>query len=267
MSRETSGIFSAAGAAADKVKITPRVLIVGQQKEYEENLVKMSADACGNLAMMFVVPDMVTPAFVNPDDVEKSGDLWVLKEGRSIPAGLVNDTVSTDPEQLSTVLGRAITLRDMLELGARIIIYSVNESRPAKGKDGNVDNTNVKALFEKYAKQICWQQISREQYVSFAGGGDRVPAATYYCGFKDCPSSCTVYAQQANAADGPARGWSCYPLIGGEKPAMHSANIAEANLALHHLTEGRVSGLEAVSRHQGDIGELFARSVHNLQSL
>lgn len=142
-----------------------REKIVGRQREIEEQLAR---DAKGRA--VFFVNFPLTPMYINPKAVEKDpkSNLYKLKKGyeHAIPKGLIPDDKLKDPVQLSTVLGRVLSLWE-LKLNPVVIFYV---------KDRIVDSTQF-SFFKENHLNFDLQPIDEEiDYKPFIG---KISEATY----------------------------------------------------------------------------------------
>lgn len=149
-----------------------RIAIVGEQRLIEESLTMGSA--------IFVVQDMLTPLFISDEHVwlDAADGLYKLKNDDKalIPDGLIPEEKLKDPKQLSTVLGRVLSVPAMLKSGVKITVIHVNTHRPkADKKPGLVDATNIAKLKEKY-RNLHFQIIPQATYDHYK---TKVCAATY----------------------------------------------------------------------------------------
>ena len=149
-----------------------RIVVVGEQRLIEESLTMGSA--------IFVVQDMLTPLFISEEHVslDPADGLYKLKNDDKalIPDGLIPEAKLNDPKQLSTVLGRVLSMPAMLKSGVEVTVVHVNLDRPkADNKLGFVDATNIAKLKEKY-RNFHFQIIPQATYDHYK---TKVCAATY----------------------------------------------------------------------------------------
>lgn len=149
-----------------------RIAVVGEQRSIEESLIKGSA--------IFVVQDMLTPLFISDEHVwlDAADGLYKLKNDDKgfIPNGLIPEEKLNDPKQLSTVLGRVLSMCAMLKNGVEITVIHVNMDRPkADKKGGFVDATNISSL-KKAHSNLHFQIVPQATYDDYK---TKVCAATY----------------------------------------------------------------------------------------
>jgi hypothetical protein len=93
-----------------------RTDVVNRQYSIEIKMAKHAEKG----AAVFFVPSLLTPMFVNRKHVEKNAasQLFQLKQGpeadKTIPDGLIPQNKLDDPQQLSTVLQRVISINELL---------------------------------------------------------------------------------------------------------------------------------------------------------
>lgn len=150
----------------------PRIPVVEAQRLIEVSLTTGSA--------IFVVKDMLTPLFISHEHVylDEKDNLFKMKndEKTFIPAGLIPEEKLNDPKQLSTVLGRVLSMRAMLESGVEITVIHMNRDRPKVGNNNEfVDSTNIVKLKEQY-KNLHFCIIPQETYDDYQ---TKVCTATY----------------------------------------------------------------------------------------
>lgn len=173
--------------------------IVGTQREIEIDVALSRAD--GKLgAAIFFVPTMLTPLYINPDDVFQDSDgLFKLKEGKRLPEGLIPPEKAADPAQLSTVLGRVLSMRDMLEEGLPITVFLVNRGRPRV--DNKAENVvwAEGSLIERYKERLKIVDITKEEYEQ---NKDSIAAASYlWWDQKGKMREAVFFASQINVPD------------------------------------------------------------------
>lgn len=143
-----------------------RKKIVGEQREIEEQL---AADKNGRA--IFFVKFPLTPLYISPDAVQfnEQSKLYELKPNHpdAIPAGLIPEEKLKDPEQLSTVLGRVLTLKKLEE--NPVIIFYVKHRE-------NVDRTQFEVFCKKRPNFILQQIDEAKDYTPFIG---KISEATY----------------------------------------------------------------------------------------
>ncbi len=149
-----------------------RIAVVGEQRLIEESLAMGSA--------IFVVQDMLTPLFISEEHVwlDASDGLYKLKNDDKalVPDGLIPEVKLNDQKQLSTVLGRVLSMPAMLKNGVEITVIHVNINRSkADNKQGFVDETNIAALKAKYPN-LHFHIIPQDTYDHYK---TKVCAATY----------------------------------------------------------------------------------------
>ncbi len=169
---------------------------VNRQREIEVEVI-----ASGKGDALFFVPTPLTPFYIDPNAVTQNAEgLYVLKEGYFIPDGLIPTEKQNNPAQLSTVLGRVLTVVDMLKKGIDVTVFCTTSDRPkADGKSGHVEPAHFKAL-QKQFSNLHIVTIPSEKYASLK---DTLPAATYF--FKD--QIVSVYSQQIRETFDPNRKW------------------------------------------------------------
>lgn len=210
MSRRSSSPTVFAGAAP-VIAVDPnaaRKVVVGMQRKTEEDLVQMLADSPDSQVMLVnLVKSMVTPMHVPLDMIEENGGLWVLKDDAELPEGLVKPEVIKDPAALSTVLGRRVTLENLLKTGRfHMVVVTIDANRKQIGSDAYIDDAEVQELLEAYPDQILVRKVSKEEYDNFDKANPPVPAATYESNGA-FPTAHTVMAAQANEDPTLARAW------------------------------------------------------------
>lgn len=122
-------------------------LIVIERQRCIENDMKRGDEA------VFFVPSMLTPLFINPDDIEfdPQDNLFKLKPGKTLPKGLIPADKASNPAELSAVLGRAVSIQKMLKSGVKITVLIEKQDRSQVGNaTENVDDTQIKLIQEKY---------------------------------------------------------------------------------------------------------------------
>lgn len=153
-----------------------RIKVVGEQCEIEHAVANSKIGKA-----VFFVPTLLTPMYIPLEAVEidREAQLYRLKPDYPIPDGLIPQEKLENPEQLNTVLERVLSVNGMLEKGSDIIILYVNrERKKVDGKEGFVDDSNIKALEKEYSNSLKLVAISETQYETYKESG--VCAATYY---------------------------------------------------------------------------------------
>lgn len=120
-----------------------RVGVVSEQREVEEKLAAGKA--------IFAVPSLLTPMFISPKYVtyDEKDSLYKLNttDKSVLPAGLIPESKLQDPAQLSTVLGRVLSVHGMLARGIEItILHTQKERQKADNKPGHVDAAEIHLL-------------------------------------------------------------------------------------------------------------------------
>lgn len=187
---------------------TLRIEIVGRQLEIEQEFVK---DPRGRA--FFFVKNPLTPLYIAPNSVKYDSEagLFVIKPGfeDTIPKNLISKEVLEDPKQLSTVLGRVLSLDGLKE--STILVFYINDRKDV-----------VATAYENFKinhKNFSFIKISEEKYQFYkkiieGGNQEEIPEATYVYHssqvadqlFEQC-----VFATQAN---NPA-GRSCWQILKG----------------------------------------------------
>lgn len=174
--------------------------IVGTQREIELDVARSRADGKMGAAIFFV-PTPLTPLFINPDDVFQDSDgLFKLKQGKRMPEGLIPPEKAEEAAQLSTVLGRVLSMRDMLEAGLPITVFLVNSGRPrVDNKAENVVPAQG-SLIERYKERWKIVEMTKEEYDQ---NKDSIAAASYlWWNQKGNMREAVFFASQINAHDG-----------------------------------------------------------------
>ncbi len=170
-----------------------RVGVVSEQREVEEKLAAGKA--------IFAVPSLLTPMFISPKHViyDEKDSLYKLNttDKSVIPDGLIPESKLQDPAQLSTVLGRVLSVRNMLARGIEITILHAQKERPkADNKPGHVDAAEIHLLTQQY-KNLHLKLIDEKLYEEFK---TRVCAATYWYDDKGVDAYVGIDASQINSA-------------------------------------------------------------------
>lgn len=142
-----------------------RETVVVRQREIEEAL---AHDTKGRA--VFFVNFPLTPMFISPDAVEKDPESGLFKikaeYKNAIPAGLIPVDKLNDTTQLSTVLGRVLSLWELKQ--NPVIIFYV--------EDRNVDPTQLVAFQKQHPNFVLQQIVKAEDYTPFIG---KISEATY----------------------------------------------------------------------------------------
>lgn len=175
-----------------KISVEARVSVVTEQREFEEKLAAGKA--------VFAVPSLLTPMFISPKHViyDEKDSLYKLNTNDKsvIPDGLIPESKIQDPAQLSTVLGRVLSVRNMLERGIEITILYVQKERPkADNKVGHVDPAEIHVLTQQF-KNLHLKPIEAKLYDEFK---TKVCAATYWYDDKGVDTYFGVDASQINS--------------------------------------------------------------------
>ncbi len=161
----------------EKAKISDeaqlRVAVVSEQREIEEKLKSGKA--------VFVVPSLLTPMFINSKYVryDESDSLFKLNtdDMSVIPDGLIPEAKMKDPAQLSTVLGRVLSVRGMLDRGIEVTILYHQVDRPkASNSAEHVDSHEIETMKKQY-QNLHLKVIEQKRYEDFK---TRVCAATFW---------------------------------------------------------------------------------------
>ncbi|MCH9643339.1 MAG: hypothetical protein K0U29_03865 [Gammaproteobacteria bacterium] len=258
MSREMFPNKSGGGAEAVP-QVDLREETVGAQQRFEAGLAAKGKLVCSKTAAVFLVRNMLTPLFVNPDEVHQNDSgLWVVNEGCKLPMGLVTDEILSDPAKLSTVLGRAVTLRQVLDQGAHILILMVDGDRPTVDKSANVDDRNLEQCLEKYKQQIIVRQITQGEYEEYSDVRG-VAAATYHYSVGGQRATCTIRAKQENAEGGRVRDWSHFCLVGEGRGDvnMHDLELSLTNKMLQELVKiDHISKLSEIAQKHDEVDQV-----------
>jgi hypothetical protein len=166
------GFLASPSRIIDESKL--RVVVVSKQKELEDKLESGVA--------VFVVPTLLTPMHIDPQYVylDEKDNLYKLTTANNspIPDGLISEEKLRDPKQLSTVLGRVLSVHEMLKRGIEItIICAHSERAKADNKEGFVDRKQIDTLQERYAKNLHIKFIDKHLFEQYS---QQVCAATYY---------------------------------------------------------------------------------------
>ncbi len=133
-----------------------RINIVGQQRKIEEEFVN---DPKGRA--FFLVKNLLTPLYIDPNAVEydPESNLFIIKPGfeQAIPKHLISKEVLEDPRQLSTVLGRVLSLNKLQKNS--VLVFYIKERI-------NVD-TKAYERFKMNHANFKFIEISEEIYQSF----------------------------------------------------------------------------------------------------
>ncbi len=148
-----------------------RIDVVDQQGQIEQNI-SAFGDAA---AAIFVVPDLLTPLFINPRHVTQRNGLYCLTETGTIPQRLIPQAKLDDPAQLSTVLARTLTIERMLASGVRVIVFHIHAHRKQVGGQGDVDESEFQKLRQRYPTLVLLP-ISQIDYKALQ---PKVCTATY----------------------------------------------------------------------------------------
>lgn len=175
---------------ADDAKL--RVEVVSEQRNVEEKLTSGKA--------IFAVPSLLTPMYINPKHViyDEKDSLYKLVENdlTLIPVGLIPEAKMRDPAQLSTVLGRVISVRKMLERAIEMTILYTQKDRPkADNKEGFVDSTEINLLVQQF-KNCHLVPIDAKLYDEYK---TKVCAATYFYDDNGVDTYVGIDANQINS--------------------------------------------------------------------
>lgn len=183
-----------------------RKKVVGEQREIEE---EFAHD--GNGSAVFFVEFPLTPMYINPDVIEKDpkSELYVLKPDCKdpIPKGLIPDDKLQNPEQLSTVLGRVLSLWKLKK--QNVIIFYLKDRE-------EVDTTQ----FERFKKEHPNFDLQQIEEVEYKGFFEKIAAATYAYHDKSrhLLERC-VFATQAIKPDKPSR-WEVLKDLNAQEPII-----------------------------------------------
>jgi hypothetical protein len=171
-------------AAELKTEPESRKRVVGKQHEIEEQLARDK-----NGRAVFFVNFPLTPMYISPDAVEQDpeSDLFIIRPGfeHAIPEGLIPDAKVKNTEQLSTVLGRVLSL-SKLEKNPVIIFYVEDRK--------NVDDHQFKTFISQH-DNFKLINITKDEYDEYKA--KKISEATYaYHDENDQPIRSCIFATQ-----------------------------------------------------------------------
>ncbi len=175
-----------------------RKKIVGKQHEFELHLV---LDTNGRA--VFFVPSPLTPLYINPEAVQfnEQSSLYELKPDHkdAIPEGLIPEEKLKDPTQLSTVLGRVLSLWELRENS--VIIFYFKDRIYDEGRK-KVDDSQLKTFLNK-RKNYKLIEIAEDVYNEFKL--KNLSEATYaYSDKNRALIRACIYAVQINTPNLPS---------------------------------------------------------------
>jgi hypothetical protein len=150
-----------------------RLAVVGEQYQIESSVAQSR-----NGVAIFVVPTIPTPMFIDPEAVIWD-QVFKLKQGfeNAIPTGLIPEEKANNPQQLSTVLARVLSVNAMLNAEIKVIVMHVEAERlKADNKMGFVDKKQVVKLQNEFSDHLFFKEISKADYEKYK---DNICAATY----------------------------------------------------------------------------------------
>ncbi len=208
-----------------------RIDVVGSQYELECKVAKadIGEDTGERLAVaIFIVPSMATPFYLNPDDVyqDEADGLFKLQKGAEVPVGLIPADKLEKPAQLSTVLARVLSVRDMLDADVQVDIITLEKDRPRVDGCGTVEAVEG-SLMERYEGKFRLFEVGQ---CFFNSVKNFVGAANYHY-MKDGEfKTAAIFASQINR---PNSNQTFDKLFGEEAVPF----VADAVVALGALTE------------------------------
>jgi len=203
-----------------------RIEIVGIVQRKVEFAVAKAKKA----AAVFFVPTMLTPLYLNPDDVflDNKDGLYKLKNFNpddivcvgedankkktyQLAPGVASTSMAAflgelmplekakDPAQLSTVLGRVISMHEMLEAGVPVAILTTNMGRPKLNNPDALVEVLPGSVLARHDNRITRVVISDGLYKLLK---DKIAAATYkLLNENGAERTVNIFASQINAAN------------------------------------------------------------------
>ncbi len=172
-----------------------RISVVGSQRDIEAEVLAAWREGA-TAAAIFLVPTPLTPFYIDPSHVryDETDNLYKLVAGADLPKGLMPKAKAEDPQQLSTVLGRALTASALVIEGVPVTVFVVKTERPQVENESENVIPDAGSVMGKFRKWINIVPISAQDYNEIK---DLLPAACYQCGNGE-QGQAVVFATQVN---------------------------------------------------------------------
>ena len=156
-----------------------RVALVEAQRLTEKELAQQSKENVPG-AVAFFVPDLLTPLFPRVDIIyqDPTDNLFKFSGGDGLSVGLMSAEKAGNAEQLSSVLGRCLSMQEVLEEGVPVIIFAVNPIRKQVKPGDPLAPVDAMpgSLLERYKERLTIVPITPEEYEE---NKLKIPAASY----------------------------------------------------------------------------------------